>query len=181
MNELLKTTVDITGKRGLTLIVTRDGMHQSRTDLIAGLILNGPLFIVSADEWLPSFILPRILRGRTARVKEVTGRLRIARASTCHRLLDSLAGIPSTGEPILVLDILHTFYDSDVPLRVRFFRLRECCNHLRRLASFRTVIVMAQEIPAREYENFSAILRSNADKVVYLEPELEPISQPGLL
>ena len=107
--------------------------------------MNGPLFVVSGSEWLPAFELTRILRKRTLEVKETLNRLYTVRASTCYRLLDSLANIPSNGEPILVLDFLHTFYDPDVPLRVRFYKLRECCRHLKRLAFYRPVIVMTQE------------------------------------
>lgn len=181
MNDLLNLTVDITEKRGLTLLLTRDKARKSKTDLIANLILNGPLFIISGDEWLPSFALPRIIRGRTTEIKEIMGRLYTVRASTCHRLLDSLANTASKGEPILVLDFLHTFYDPDIPLRVRSLRLRECCRELKRLAFYRPVIVMTQEMEGEEYEQFFSILYSVVDKTLSLEPEIEKISQPVLL
>lgn len=85
-------------------------------------------------------------------------RLRSVRASTCYRLYDCLANIPSRGEPILVMDFLHTFYDTDIPLRTRLFRLRECCRELGRLATYRPVIVMIQELEAEDYEKFTPAL-----------------------
>src|ERR1044071_387824 len=109
MNDILKLTVNITKKRCLALILTQDRARQSKIDLIATLILNGPLFVISGDEWLPSFALPRIIRTQTTQIKTVMNRLRSARASTCYRLFDSLAHIASMGEPILVLEFLHTF------------------------------------------------------------------------
>ncbi len=154
MNDIIKLTIDISKKRGLALILTQDQARQSKTDLIARLILGGPLFVISGDEWLPSFDLPRVIRGHTTELKQIMSCLYTARASTCHRLFDSLANIPSKGEPILILDFLHTFYDADVPLRVRLFRLRECCRELKRLAFYRPVIVMTQEIAAEDYEKF---------------------------
>lgn len=180
MNELLNPAFDIIQKRGLFLILTQDKARKSKTDLIANLILNGPLFLVSGDEWLPSFVLPRILRGRTAEVEAITSRLRSVRASTCYRLLDSLGDTASKGEPVLVLDFLHTFYDTDIPLRVRLFKLRACCRELKRLAFYRPVIVMTQEMQADDYEKFAPALHSVADRTLTLEPELEPISQPAL-
>jgi len=180
MNELIELTIDITEKRGLTLILTRDRARKGKTDLIANLIWNGPLFIVSGDEWLPSFTLPRMIRGRTTQIKEVMSRLYTVRASTCYRLLDSLANISSKGEPILVLEFLHTFYDSDVPLHVRFFKLRECCRELGRLALYRPVIVITQQMQAEDFEKFIPALRSVADRTLALEPEAEQISQPAL-
>jgi hypothetical protein len=180
MNDKLKLAADFKEKRGLALILTRDRARKSKTDLIATLILNGPLFIVSGDEWLPAFILPRIIRAQTTEIKTITGRLRSTRASTCYRLFDSLANIPSKGEPVLVLDFLHTFYDTDIPLRTRLFRLRECCRELKRLAFYRPVIVMIQEGEGEDYEKFLPALCPIADQVFTLEPEPEQIKQAAL-
>ena len=180
MNDIIELTIDSTEKRGLVLILTQDRARKSKTDLIANLILNGPLFVVSGDEWLPSFLLSRIIRGQTTAVKEIMNRLHTVRASTCYRLFDSLANIPSKGEPILVLDFLHTFYDPDIHLRTRLFRIRECCRELKRLAFYRPVIVMTREKEGEEYEKFIPAIYQIADTISTLEPEREQISQPVL-
>ncbi len=180
MNNISQLAIDTTEKRGLALILTQDRARQQKTDLIANLILNGPLFVVSGDEWLPSFSLPRMIRGRTTEVKAVLDRLRTARASTCYRLLDSLANTVSKGEPILVMGFLHTFHDPDIPLQVRLRKLRDCCRELKRLAFYRPVLVMTQEAEGEEYEKLFPALQSVADTIVTLEGELESISQPAL-
>jgi len=180
MDEIIKLATDTTKKRGLVLILTRDRARQSKTNLIVNLILHGPLFIVSGDEWLPSFVLPHMIREHTTEIKAVTNRLYTVRASTCYRLFDSLADIPSKGEPILVMDFLHTFYDTDIPVRTRLFRLRECCRELKRLAFYRPVIVMTQEREGEDYEKFFPALFSITDKTFILEPEREPIKQTVL-
>jgi hypothetical protein len=180
MNNLLKLPAELTRSRGLTLILTQDRARQSKTDLIAKLILNGPLFVISGDEWLPAYALPRIIRRRTRQIKEVMGRLHTVRASTCYRLWDSLANIPSKGEPILVLELLHTFYDTDIPLHTRLFRLRECCRELTRLAFYRPVIVMTQEMEGEDYEKFIPALSMNTNKTFTLKPKVERIKQPAL-
>lgn len=177
MDKIVKLATDMTKKRGLALLLTHDRARQSKTDLIATLILHGPLFLVSGDEWLPSFVLPRMIREQTMDIKAVTNRLYTVRASTCYRLYDSLANIPSKGEPLLVMDFLHTFYDADIPLRTRLFRLRECCRELKRLAFYRPVIVMTQEREGEDYEKFLPALSSITDKTFTLEPEREQIKQ----
>lgn len=180
MNDIFRLSADITKKRGLVLLVTHDRAHNSKTGLIASLILHGSLFVVSGDEWLPSFSLPHIIREHTTEVKMILDRLYSVRASTCHRLYDSLAYLPSKGEPILVMDFLHTFYNDDIPLRTRLFRLRECCRELKRLAFYRPVFVMTQSRQGQEYEKFLPALHAIADKVFTLEPEMEDITQPAL-
>ena len=181
MNELIKLPVGLTGKRGLTLILTQDRARESKTILIANLILKGPLLVISGDEWLPAFLLPRLIRDRTTEVKAITDRLRTVRASTCYRLLDSLATTDSKGDPVLVMDFLHTFYDEDIPLRTRLFKLRECCRELMRLAFYRPVIVVTQAREAKDYEKFIPALSPLADRTLTLEQEIEPITQPILL
>ncbi|HXQ35923.1 MAG TPA: hypothetical protein VN843_18045 [Anaerolineales bacterium] len=181
MNKLSKLPNDITRLRGFTLILTEDRARTSITELIAKEILSSPLFVIAASEWLPAYKLTHAIRKKTLEVRSALDRLYTVRSSTCYRLFDSLANIPSKGEPILVLDFLHTFYDDDIPLRVRFFKLRQCCRQLKRLSFYRPVIGTTQEMQTEAYEKFIPALRSIADRTLNLESEPEQISQPELL
>ena len=58
--------------------------------------------------------------------------------------------------------------------------LRECCRELKRLAFYRPVIMMIQELEAEDYEKFTPALFPITDKTFTLEPEREQISQPVL-
>jgi len=180
MNKLLKLPTDMTRQRGLTLLLTTDKARASITELIAT-VLSSPLFVIAASEWLPAYELTRTLRKKTLHVRQALNNMRTARASTCYRLLDTLINIPPNGEPILILDFLHTFYNPDVPLRVRLYKLRECCRHLKCLAFYRPIIVMTQELQIEDYEKFSPALLSVADKILTLESEPEQVKQPELL
>lgn len=180
MDELLKIPTDVSKKRGLSLILTKNRARKSKTDLIARLIESGPLFVISGDEWLPAFELPRMIRAKTTEVRRVMERLYTVRASTCYRLLDSLACTAPMGEPILVLEFLHTFYDPDIPLRTRFFKLRECCRELKRLSYHRPVLVLTREVELEDFQKFMPALYSVTDRTLALEPEIEQISQPAL-
>jgi hypothetical protein len=180
MNKLQNLATELIQNRGLKLILTKDNARKSKSCLIATMILSSPLFIVTANEWVPAYGLTRVVRKETTNVSQAFARLQLTRASTCYRLFDSLTNMPKEGEPILVLEFLHTFYDTDIPLRVRFFKLRECCSHLKYLARCRPVILMTHEIQTEDYEKFIPALRSVANKIVYLEPELEQDAEPVL-
>ncbi|HET9587955.1 MAG TPA: hypothetical protein VFO91_04105 [Anaerolineales bacterium] len=181
MNTQTKLSTDLIRSRGLTLLLTAGKVREGLTELIAAQILHGPLFVVAASEWLPAFALTHLLRKRTRHVRQVLDRLYTARASTCYRLFDALANLPSTGEPVLVLDFLDTFYDPDIPLRVRLYKLRECCRELKRLSVYRPVVVITQDRQTEEYEKFLPALCSIADRTLTLEAEPEPARQPVLL
>jgi len=180
MNGISALTHDITKKRVLSLIITKGSARNSKIDLIHNLILAGPLFLLAADEWIPSFELPRMVRSKTVEVKQTLAHLYTVRASTCYRLLDTLSAIPAKGQPMLVLDILHTFFDSHMRLPSRLQVLRQCCNHLKRIARERPVMIMNQAMPEPEYEHFLPLLQSIALKTLYLEYGYEPIPQPTL-
>jgi hypothetical protein len=180
MNKLLRLPTDLTRSRGLTLILTSNKARTSIAELIASVILVSPLFVIAGSEWLPAFALPRLVRRRTTRIKETLSRLYTARVSTCYRLLDSLASTASMGEPILVLDFLHTFYDKDIPYLVRSYKLRKCYDELSRLAFYRPVIVMTQQMQCEEHEAFFHSLSLIASKTFYLESTPETTSQPAL-
>ena len=180
MNELVQLGNDLTRKRELSLILTQNSARTSKTDLIAHLILKGPLFVISGDEWLPAFALPRIIRRHTTQVKAIMGRLYTVRASTCYRLLDSLSSTAPNGEPILVLELLNTFYDEDIHIRTRLIKFRDCCRELKRLSYHRPVMVMMWELQDEDYEKFLPALSSITDRTVTLETELEQITQPTL-
>jgi hypothetical protein len=177
MTDLLQFGTDLTQKRGLNLILTPDRAHQAKTQLIAHLILTTPLFVISGDEWLPAFSLPRLIRQQTTQVKQVLSRLTTARASTCYRLLDSLSSIAPAGEPILILEFLHTFYDDDISLHTRLFKLRDCCRELKWLSLHRPVLVMTRTAQNEDFEKFRPALDSIADRTLTLEPEIELITQ----
>jgi hypothetical protein len=177
---LIQLGNDLTQKRGINLILTPDRAHQIKTQLIAHLILITPLFVISGDEWLPAFSLPRLIRQQTTQAKPILSRLTTARASTCYRLLDSLSSIAPTGEPILILEFLHTFYDDDIPLRTRLFKLRDCCRQLKRISLHRPVLVMTRAAQSEDFEKFLPALDSIADRTLTLEPEFEQITQPTL-
>jgi hypothetical protein len=180
MDKLMKFPSGLTSSRGMTVILMADRAREGITELIARLILGGPLFVVAASEWLPAFELTRLIRRNTLEVKQTLNRLHTARASTCYRLFDSLANLQSNGEPILILDFLHTFYDDDIPLPVRSFKLRQCCQELKRLAFHRPVVVLTQENPVEGCEEFVPMLCSIAEKTISVESEVQSVSQPAL-
>jgi hypothetical protein len=180
MNKLLKMPTDLTRSRGLTVILTGNKAREGITELIANVILSSPLFVIAGSEWLPAFRLPRLVRKKTLQVKSALSHLYTVRASTCYRLLDSLANAASMGEPVLILDFLHTFYDEDIPYSVRSYKLRKCYDEINRLAFYRPVIVMTQEMQGEEYNEFSQILCSAAKQTLYFASEPEQISQPVL-
>jgi len=75
-------------------------------------------------------------------------RIRIARAFTCHQITALLAGQPAGSQPRVILDLLSTFYDENVPQLERTHLLENCLTHLQRLSRSAPLIVCEDPGPA---------------------------------
>jgi len=177
MNNLLNLPTDLTHSRGINLIRTAKRAHTIFIDLIASLLLKGPLFVIAGSDWLPGLELARTIHRNTTDAKRVLNGLYTIRTSTCYELFDSLASRRSNGEAIFVLDFLYPFYDANIPAPIHFFKLSQCCRELQRLAFYRPVTVIATDTGVESSDDFVSVLTSVADRTFSLESELEKIKQ----
>lgn len=180
MNNRLNLPHDLIRARGLHLVRTIGDVNGVLSQLIALLLLRGPLFIIAGSHWLPGLEIARTIHRNTSDVKRLLNGLYTARTSTCHELFDCLASRRSIGEAILVLDFLDPFGDPEIPLSIRLFRLSQCCRELQRLAFYRPVTVITTETHLENREGFIPGLTSVADITFSLESEYEPVQQPAL-
>lgn len=164
-------------ERGLYLALTVSREGGKITELIAGLALNGPLYLVAGSEWMPGYDLARRLRRSVIHVDTVLAQVQMVRAFTCYQLLDLLAAIRPTTAPVLVLDILHNFYTEDIPLKVRMRTLKKCGQHLQRLSLSLPVAVLVQQTDSEDFPHFYATLTQLADEVYEVQAERPAASQ----
>jgi len=166
--------------RGLYLAVTPTRETDRVTELIAGLALRGPLAIVAGSEWIPNYAVARLLRRSTPRLESILGHIHLARAFTCYQLLDLLSGARPESAPLLVLDMLHTFYSDDIPLDVRRRTLERCGRHLQRLSLYRPVAVLTPRAASQDFPRFYSMLASLADEIYQPETARPAAMQPDL-
>jgi hypothetical protein len=166
--------------RGLYLAVTAAREIEKVTGLIVSLALRGPLRLVAGSEWIPGYDVARRLRFQTTEIETILGRVQLARAFTCYQLLDLLAAIRPGSAPVLVLDMLHTFYTDDIPVEVRRRVLEKCGQHLQRLSLSRPVAMLAQREASEDFPRFYTMLALLADDVYQIEAEEPAVSQMRL-
>jgi hypothetical protein len=83
----------------------------------------------------------RAVRRQTADLTAALGRIYLARAFTCYQMSVLLADTPAGCTPILVLDLLSTFYDENVTLSESQRLLAAGLLHLQRLSRTAPVVV----------------------------------------
>jgi hypothetical protein len=138
-----------TGEIHLLLVPrrTRDQLvagYLSPSDLIAQLALSGPLQVLDGGNCFDAYTIARSIRRETHQLNSVLAQLHIARAFTCYQVVALLARKQAAPVPLLVLDLLATFYDENVPLKERFRLLEQAISDLKRLAALAPLVISAR-------------------------------------
>lgn len=119
-------------------------------DLAARLALRGPLLLLDCGNRANPLPLVRELRRLTGDPVQALGNIQMARAFTCYQvkvLLEQVAFFPAQ-QPLLIFDLLATFYDESVPYAEGCRLLEQslhCIHHVRRSAP---VLISARTPPA---------------------------------
>ncbi len=151
----------------LLLVKTVDRDHEAIIELITQWVLRGSFYLIAAGEWLPHHDELRYSVYRyTVASDETLENLTLARPFTCLQLLDLLMEAGAQNKPVLILDFLHLFYDSDVDLSLRYSTLEQCCQYTKRLSFSRPVVLLVQSLAMEEYRRFFPFVASIADEII---------------
>lgn len=153
----------------LRLIEIAGRQSEGITELFAAFALRGSFYAIAGGEWLPTYALVQSVRRKTTEVRQVLGRVRLARPFTCYQVLDLLEDIRPERDPILILDFLHHFYNPDIQPGVRRRVLEQCCKHLQRLALLRPLLVFVERMQTEEYKQFFPLVAAAADELLRLD------------
>ncbi len=167
--ELAFHSLQRAGQPGRLRLIETDGRQsEGVTELFATLAVRGSFQAIAGGEWIPTYALVQSVRRRTTEVQQVLGRVRLTRPFTCYQVLDLLEDIRPEHDPILILDLLHHFYNPDIQPFVRRRVLEQCCKHLQRLALLRPLIVLVERMHTDEYRQFFPLVAACADDVLRL-------------
>jgi hypothetical protein len=123
--------------------------RQMMTILTARLALTGRVRLVDAGNCFDGYGLARQLRQQTSSWQAALERVSVARAFTCYQVETLLSESVADVSPVLVLNLLDTFYDENVKLTERLRLLETSLGELRRLCRMASVAVSAS-LPTRD-------------------------------
>lgn len=129
------------------------------------------------------YFVARLARRLTPRPHAVLEHMQLSRAFTCFQLAELIETAPASAAPLLVLDLLSTFYDESVPLRESERLLGRVIGQLQRLARSAPVVVGAREPQSLVAERWTLLdqLQAAADAAWMLRPPPgEAAGQPRL-
>ncbi len=151
----------------LLLVKTIDRDSEAIIELITQWVLRGPFYLIAAGEWLPHHDdLRYSVYKHTVAVDKTLDNLTLARPFTCLQLLDLLMEAEAQNKPVLILDFLHLFYNSDVDLSLRYSTLEQCCQYTKRLSFSKPVVLLVQSLAMEDYRRFFPFAASIADEII---------------
>ena len=138
--------------------------------LMADLAVKGALRVVDGGNLFNVLILNRMIRYRTDNVNEVLKRIYISRAFTCYQMAAMLHDLSTTHGPVIVLDLLNTFYDESVDDEQSRRLLISSIGSLKKLSSIIPVLVSISPPPKQNKRPFLMKMLLEAANIVW-QPE----------
>lgn len=183
----MNNAIELSSGRFSLLIAPHQAMEYM-LDPVSSLAWHGPVRILDGGNSFNVYHVARYLERRrpahtTAQVSlyNALANIQVARAFTCYQVVALLSDTPATTAPTLVLDMLATFADENVPFVERRRLLSACLLELHRLSRLAPLGVSVRLPPTDKSEGtrLLAALEDAADQVYRYELSLMQ-TQPRL-
>jgi hypothetical protein len=159
------------------VIAPHRAQRQMMTILTARLALAGHVRLLDAGNCFDGYGLARQLRQQTSSWQPALERVSVARAFTCYQVETLLTESMANFSPVLVLNLLDTFYDENVKLAERVRLLEVSLAEIRRLCRAAAVAVSTSQPTRDQPAELIEMLAKAAGQVwSYEEPQpVEPL------
>jgi len=158
----------------LLLLAPRSYLRQSMPHLISRLALAGPLTVVDGGNLFDLYSTTRQIRRASPNLNTLLQRVQLARAFTCYQVVSLLEQLATVNRPLLVIDLLATFYDENVSRYERRRLLQQTIAHLRRLSAVAPLAISAALPADSPTDEWIDLLATAAQKTWRLEGVFQP-------
>lgn len=143
------------------LIVGGQAAAARLLDMAAHLALRGPLLLLDCGNRANPLPLVRALRRLTQDPVQALNRIHMARAFTCYQVVTLLeqTGFAPCPQPVLLFDLLASFYDESVLYAEGCRLLEQCLRCLQHLSRAAPVVISSRPPPADFPERQSFLQR----------------------
>ena len=173
-------TLPIPRTAGLIVATSTHGLREQAAQLASELVLHGPVTVLDGGNCFPFYRFARLVRAGTDESAAATGRLFVRRAFTCYQMLALLESTPSLPQPYLVLDLLSTFEDEQVPAWEASRLTDACLAQAKRLCLHAPVILLLASPRHSERAHLLERICLQADQTFALEEPVPTLLQPSL-
>lgn len=149
--------------------------------VMAELAVRGPLTVLDGGNHFPAYHMIRLIRNRIPDPTSALQHTFVRRAFTCYQMLALLEGIPALPQPYILLNLLATFYDEQIPIQEVRRLLDGCLHEIERLCRTSPVLVTTTPPPTAERAFLVEQLCAHAGQLLAVEVPALLLLQPALL
>lgn len=165
----------------LVVLALPRSMAKDTLSIVCDLALKDSLRVVDGGNLFNVLLLNRLIRHKTNNVIAVLNRIYISRAFTCFQVEAMLHDLQTYHSPVIVLDLLHMFYDESIDDQQSRHLFANCVAHLRRISGSSPVLVSIAPPPKTDSRPFLAsMLLEAASHIWQWEASPAPRQQPSL-
>ena len=168
-SQLQTIPFDLKAGQAYLFLASRSTLHKLFNPIIANLALAGHLQVIDAGNQFDFYAIARMIRKSTPHFEETLAQIHIARAFTCYQVVTMLVQMHSVGFPLLITNMLTTFYDESVHLSERQMLLRQCLNELNRFKAQVPVVISASPHKDDPNDKFITLLENACDQITRFE------------
>jgi len=167
-------------KDSLIVVSSQDAAMDEIAALSAELALRGSVTVLDGGNCFPFYRFARLIRSKTFEGAIAVKQLFIRRAFTCYQILELLSSTQALDQPYLVLNLLATFYDEQVPEREVRRLLDACLVEVNRLSMTAPVIISLSPPRLPERAFLAEQICQSADRSFILDVPAPEFVQPTL-
>ena len=165
----------------LTALCAPHAARDEIAPLIARLALQGPVLVLDGGNRFAGYRIMQHLRLLLPDPTPAIRRIFVRRAFTCYQVSAMLEETPARPQPCLLLDMLSTFYDENVPL-IEASRLLDCClRQVERLSQAGSLLVTLTPPPSPGRLCLVERVSAAAQTFYSVETPVIPNLQPQLI
>jgi hypothetical protein len=166
MNEIIALQ-----QKCLNILLAPNRMDKRTVNLlIANRAIHELVCVLDGGNCFDGYGLARTLRKATEQAEAALGRVRVARAFTCHQMVALLSKQSNAPHPIFILELLATFCDENIPDEERLRLLESCIAEIERLASQAMVLVTLSRTKA-DPKHLARLQQAASKRFEFEEPQ----------
>ena len=129
------------------LVIGLQAEREKMLALTAVLALSGKVCVLDGGNSFDAYHVARLIRCHTPHLTETLARISVTRAFTCYQVVTLFEETPVSDSPLLIFDLLTTFYDESVTTSESFRLLKIVLHYIHKLRQQAPVIVSVRPPP----------------------------------
>lgn len=146
----------------------RGTLRAAMQELVDHFGIQGFVQVIVGGNRIAFDHLPLLLGEQIGSVYAIMDRILVSRAETCYQMQDVLAALEPGSAPIVIIDMLESFYEEDLTVQEVTLLLQKCLRRIQELSKTAPILIGSRGDPGRP--TLIKLLEQNSDERFYFQP-----------